>query len=274
MKLVHPDFETPKELNQLEIYQDEGVYCLIPKDKKDKLSYFLNSFDNYRTQTNQKITDSNLYSNLPFSINDNSWKSKQKDIYIVDKICGTRKELRILDIGGWNGWLSNYLTMKGHTSVTTDIFIDRFDGLKAVNHYNNPFVALQLLPNEIWRVQESFDLIIFNRNWAYLENHQEILSMAKSKLNKNGTILFTGLTFYKNSSKIEKQISESSDYFEKKYGIPLLYFKTKGFLNNVDLAFLKNETTLFPYNVLKTLLKRLFLSKKNHQFAIYRQNET
>ena len=39
-----------------------------------------------------------------------------------------KKNLHILDYGGWNGWLSNYLSQKGHQLVTTDLFIDEFDG--------------------------------------------------------------------------------------------------------------------------------------------------
>jgi hypothetical protein len=179
--------------------------------------------------------------------------------------------LRVLDIGGWNGWLSNYLAVKGHSVVTTDIFMDRFDGLKAVNHYEKPFTALQLLPNEIWRIQETFDLIIFNRNWAYIPNHQEVLSMAKSKLAKNGTILFTGLTFYKNTTKIEEHFSGANKAFEKQYGIPISFFATNGYLNENDLLFLKKEAELYPYNAFATYLRKIVSSRRNHQFAVYRK---
>ncbi len=274
MKIVHPDFDTPMKLMELDAYKDEGVYCSIPSEEKKKLNYFLTSFKKFRTEKNQRITNASLYPNLPFSIKDKSWKSKQKDIGIIDKICRTKTSLKVLDIGGWNGWLSNYLTLKGHSVVVTDIFLDTFDGLKAVNHYEKPFLALQLFPSEIWRIQESFDLIIFNRNWAYIENHSETFSIAKSKLAKNGTILFTGLTFYKNAYHIEKQLAESTIAFEKKYGIPLLYFPTKGYLNHDDFMFLKKEAELYPYNAIKSLFNKILLSQKNHQFAIYKKDET
>lgn len=273
MKLLHPNYKTPKKLSELEKYKDDGVYNLIPEDEQLKLNEFLISFDKYRDEKKEKITDANLYLNLPFSINDKSWKSKQKDIEIIDRICEKRKELKILDFCGWNGWLSNYLSGKGHNVITTDIFINKFDGLKAINYYKNSFTALQLLPNEIWRINETFDLIIFNRNWAYLENKEEIFTLAKSMLNSNGIILFTGLTFYKKSLIVEKQISNSSVNFESKYGIPLFYFKAKGYLDNDDLIYLKKEATLYPYNFFKNLLKRLFLSNKSHLYAIYRNDK-
>ena len=86
MKILHPDFNEPKELVQLEMYKDEGVYSIIPKQEKVRLNYFLKSFENYREELNQKIIDSTLYDNLPFSIKDRLWKSKQKDIKIIDKL--------------------------------------------------------------------------------------------------------------------------------------------------------------------------------------------
>lgn len=271
MKILHPDFNEPKELVQLEKYKEEGVYSIIPKQEKERLNYFLKSFENYRGEFNQKIIDATLYDNLPFSIKDKSWKSKQNDVKIIDKLIGNKEHLKVLDFGAWNGWLANYLSKKGHTVVATDVFLDPFDGLKAVNNYKPSFTALHLLPEDLWRIQDSFDLIVFNRNWAYIQHKEKMLSIAKKLLSKEGKILFTGLTFYKNPSEIIVKLNKLEAHFKEKYNIPILFFPSKGYLDYKDYSDLKKETMLYPYNRFIVYLKKFFFNNKNHQFAIYQE---
>ena len=274
MKILHPDNNEFKNLNELLNYKKEGVFDLIPKEEKEKLNTFLKNFEDFRERKKQKIKDPNLYKNLPYSINDSSWKSKQKDIQIVNKICGKRKELKILDFGGWNGWMSNYLTSKGHYLVVTDIFLDEFDGLKAIKHYNNPFIALQLLPNEIWRIQDTFDLIIFNRNFAYLENKEEILNDAKKLLTKNGIIILTGLAIYNSPEKIINSFKKIEEEFIAHYNSPFLLFKCKGYLDKNDTTLLKqNNFKIYKYSSFKYIIKRIISRKSfNNYYAILQNN--
>lgn len=270
MKILHPDNNEFKNLNELLNYKKEGVFDLIPKEEKEKLNTFLKNFEDFRERKKQKIKDPSLYNNLPYSINDSSWKSKQKDIQIVNKICGKRKELKILDFGGWNGWMSNYLTSKGHYLVVTDIFLDEFDGLKAIKYYNNSFIALQLLPNEIWRIQESFDVIIFNRNFAYLENKERLLNDAKKMLTKNGIIMLTGLAIYQFPEKIIYSLKKLEEEFINLYNSPFFLFKYKGYLDNNDLKYLKESGfNIYKYSFFKHLIKRIISRKSfNNYYAI------
>jgi len=273
MKVRHPDFKEAQDLNDLKQYQLEGVYDFIPNEKKEQLDRFLNCFTDFREQRGERIKDTALYENLPFSIHDNSWKSKRKDLKIIENKIKGRKNLHILDYGGWNGWLSNYLSQKGHQLVTTDLFIDEFDGLKARKYYKNNFIAIQLLPTDIWRIEATFDVVIFNRNWAYLENKEEILNHAKRLLKKDGIIIITGLAVYTFSEKINLAFKKIQEDFFKLYSIPLLIYQSKGYLETEDLKFLKkNAFKNYKYGPFKFLIKRILNRKNfNSYYSIYRK---
>lgn len=273
MKILHPDYNESLDLEALKAFESDGVYSIIAQEDRDRLAYFLNSFEKFRAEKKQRITDESLYPTLPFSINDKSWQSKQQDLKIIDKICKNKTSLKILDIGAWNGWLSNCLAQKGHQVVATDIFSDEYDGLKAIKHYKSHFTALQILPEDLWRIQETFDLIIFNRNWAYFENPEKMFSLIKDKLAQNGTILFTGLTFYRNPEKIKQQMVLANEAFQEQYGIPLLFFPSKGYLDQKDFRFLKQKAEIYPYHYLTFSIKKLLQYKMSHQFAIYQNHE-
>ena len=273
MKVRHPDYMEAQDLNDLKQHQLDGVYDFIPNEKKEQLHHFLNCFTDFREQRNERIKDITLYQNLPFSIHDNSWKSKRKDLKIIENILKNRKNLHILDYGGWNGWLSNYFAQKGHQVVTTDIFIDEYDGLKAMKYYKNKFIAIQLLPTDIWRIEATFDVIIFNRNWAYLENKEEILNHAKRLLKEDGIIILTGLAVYTFPEKIILAFKKLQEDFFKLYATPLLIYQSKGYLDTKDLKFLKkNAFKNYQYAPFKSIIKNIISRKSfNTYYSIYKK---
>lgn len=274
MKILHPNNNKFLKLEELNNYYKEGFYEIISKEEKEKLNYFLSCFEKYRKENNERITDVSLYKNLPFSIHSKSWKAKQKDIKIIENLIGNRNNLKILDVGCWNGWLCNYLTKKGHQVVGTEIFTDEFDGLKAMKHYQNKFTLLQLLPEEIHRIQDKFDLIIFNRNWAYFTKNQTVFNYAKEMLSKNGIILFTGLTFYRNPKRIIKNLATLNHQFKLTYNIPILYKPSKGYLDEKESLFFKrNGIKLKSIHPLKYFIKKILLRSLYHQYGYFKNKK-
>lgn len=276
MKIVHPDYNEPKSLDELLCYKEDGVFDLIPKEEKQKLNTFLRHFEDFRELKNERIKNPNLYDNLPYSIDNQSWKSKQQDLDIIKKATKNRTQLKILDFGAWNGWLSNQLSSQNHHVIATDIFIDEYDGLKAIKFYKNDFTALHLLPNNIWRIQQKFDLIIFNRNLAYLENKEQILKEVKKMLNKDGMIILTGLAVYTYTEKIISSFKKTENEFINLYKSPFLIFKSKGYLDNNDLKKLKeNSFKIYKYSSFKYIIKRIISRKSfNTFYAVYKNQAT
>jgi len=257
MKILHPNKANYLALENLNEFYDAGFYNIIADDEKEKLKYFLNSFEDYRKYYIDRIKDEKLYDNLPFSVNTTEWKERKKEAKIKDRLLLHKQNLNILDIGSWNSWLCNYLAKKGHKVVGVNLFENKFDGVKSNKHYHSKFISLQLHADEIYRIEKQFDLIVFNRNWAYFKNHQTILNDAKKLLAEDGIIIFTGLAFYKNPQKIKENLAFANTTFEKKYGIPLLYKPSKGYLDFNDKSFFKkNEMKLYSYQPFKNLIKR------------------
>ena len=260
MKILHPCKSEYLDLDQLDSFYQDGYYKILnPKDESN-LNHFLSKLEEYRV--NDKIEDVALYANLPFSIQSETWKARVQDVKVIDNLIGKRKNLHILDAGTWNGWLSNYLSKQGQNLVGTGIFTDEFDGLKSRKYYNSDFTLLQLMLNEIYRIQFKFDIIVFNRCWSYCHDPEKIFKDALNLIAKGGYIIFTGLMFYKNPKYISELIGAKNSFFEKKYEIPLFYNSTaKGYLDKSDKAFFKNNhIQLTAYcrgkNILKSILKR------------------
>jgi 2-polyprenyl-3-methyl-5-hydroxy-6-metoxy-1,4-benzoquinol methylase len=262
MKILHPNKDKYLSIQELKEYYKDGYYKIIDEKNEQGLNYFLSSFEAYGKNKGPKIIERDLYDNLPFSIHTKVWKERQKDIKIIDYLIGNKPNLSVLDIGSWNGWLSNYLSKRGHEVISTNIFIDEINGLSAKKYYDSNFISLQLFADELFRIDHKFDIIIFNRNWPYIKNEKMAFIQAKKLLNKNGVILFTGLPLYRKSVAIEKKLKLADDEFMKNYGISLYYNERKGYLNNNDMLwFNKNNIQIKPYNKMKYFLKMAFPKK-------------
>lgn len=274
MKILHPNNIAPVPLDKLENYLKDGIYDIIDPQERQKLNYFLKSFEAYRISNNLVIRDNSLYKNLPFSLHTEEWKERQKDIFIIEKRIKNKKKLKILDVGSWNGWLSNYLSQKGHDITAVNLFIDEYDGLTSKNKYETDYVSLQMYVEEIYRIKDKFDLIIFNRNWAFFNNPQKVFNDSKKMLTSKGEIIFTGLGFYRNPKHVVENLKLMNEKFQANYKIPIIYNDSKGYLETNDLSFfIKNNISLQSYQKIKNFIKLLFPKKARVYFGIYKNDK-
>ena len=78
-----------------------------------------------------------------------------------------KDQLKILDLGAWNGWLSNQLSSDGHELVTAiDYFLHERDGLAAKKYYPNEFLAIQMDLEDLSILPYNYDIIIINRGFT------------------------------------------------------------------------------------------------------------
>jgi 2-polyprenyl-3-methyl-5-hydroxy-6-metoxy-1,4-benzoquinol methylase len=272
MKILHPNNKESFSLDKLNNYLKDGIYEVIDAEERNKLNYFLTCFEEYRLSNNLVIKDESLYKNLPFSLDTEEWKVRQKDILILEKKIKDKNQLNILDVSSWNGWLSNYLSEKGHKVSALNLFIDEYDGLKSKKKYDTTYLSFQINVEEIFRIKDKFDLIIFNRNWAFINNKQKVFNDAKKMLTANGEIVFTGLSFYNNPTHPKQELKLMNKKFKTKYKIPIVYNESKGYHDADDFSFFsKNNITLYSYQKLKNFIKLLFPKKARVYCGSYKK---
>jgi SAM-dependent methyltransferase len=252
------------------------VHSFLEPETRARLEKFLLAFEDFRSQRDDRILDSNLYPSLPYVDQDlKTWKNRQRDLEFLQKnhpITGKR----VLEIGSWNGWLANRLTLGGATVCAVDYFVDLFDGLGAIAHYpDSEWTAIQMDCEDLSVLEPGFDLIVFNWNLMMFSNPWKVLEQAKGLLGKNGVIVILGIIVLRNGSKSENHFKQLSTQFEKDYGIPFGLRPFKGFFGFSELQKLRqNGFETSAYQGLLTKMKGLLKPTSSQPYrAVYRRNQ-
>lgn len=128
--------------------------------------------------------------------------------YLANK----RKNLKILEVGCGNGWLSAKLAALPHTQVTgLDISQTEISQAKRVfKNHNLEFICAGF--NETAFNNEKFDVIVFSAALQYFPSIGTVLHQAMKNLNDGGEIHITDTPFY-NSAEAEKAAERCRGYY-------------------------------------------------------------
>jgi len=195
----------------------DEVFQFLSTKLAHKLNEYLPAFEKYRSVIESSIIDPNEMAGLPYNQSTRLWTERVKDIeFLQPKI---KDQSEILEVGGWNGWLTNWLSKKN--SVTSiDYFINERDGLKARKHYKNAnWTSIQCAPSSIQFMESKFDYIIFNRGIQFYANLPELIRICQAKINPGGSIIITGLNFYTKSSSHVENYDQVAAEFQRNHGI-------------------------------------------------------
>jgi SAM-dependent methyltransferase len=99
------------------------------------------------------------------------------------------QQVRVLDLGGGCGWLSNRLAELGHRVVCLDLLDDDADGLGAAKHYRVPFAAVQADFDRLPFAPEQFDLVVFNGSLHYARDVAFTLRHARTVVAPDGALV-------------------------------------------------------------------------------------
>lgn len=252
---------------------ENGVYRVMTSETKQFLDNYLNCFNDYRKQEIKQNINAKNVNKLPFTDFDTDiWKLRIFDLKLIEKLINTDKNLQILDLGAWNGWLSHNLSKNGHQVTAIDYFNAPFDGLETVQYYDHKFLAIQSPTESPTIFSGTFDMIIINRCLPYFSSLEEHINALKKLLAPNGKIIITGINTLRNPNKVIANLKKSNALFKKKYGIPLLFIPFKGYVDKNDINLLKgNKFSIKQYKQLwlKSFLSKLYLGNVNYQYAIY-----
>jgi len=220
--------------------KEKDIYILMKASFEKHLKDYLLKFEPVRKQQNQRIIDPAAYNKLPYFEDDfpehlkKIWIHRQYDLELIKPFILDQPSLNILNFGGWNGWICNQLRNHNHHVTAISYFIDKWDGLGAVEHYDNNWTSIQMDIEDVTILDDSYDSIIFNRGLEYVKQPVELLEQLIDKLNPNGFLLITGIQSFRLPFLKIWQQKKQHAAFKKKHGFDLLLRPVKGILDFKD----------------------------------------
>lgn len=253
----------------------DGVLVLLEPGFGRRLDQFTQAFSAVRAVENRRLLDEQAYEALPFGLavqNDFQWRLRQYDLAVVRRLLSGRRGQRLLDVGAWNGWLSNRMAGDGHLVTAIDYFVDEFDGLGAKKFYSTDWQAIQMDLTDLHVLDESFDAIILNRCLQFFPQPAAYVAMAKEKLASGGLLIVTGMELFRDPHVKAARVANMLHVHRRRYGFELFLTPTKGYLDFKDKAQLQAQGVqvkvyrrLLPANV-KAMLRPTL---PYHAYGVY-----
>jgi SAM-dependent methyltransferase len=132
-------------------------------------------------------------------------------------------QLRILDLGAGNCWLSYRLALEGHAPIAVDLLTNDRDGLGAACHYKKHLTTLfprfQAELDTLPFVDDEFDLVIYNASFHYSENYERTLAEALRCTRSDGTVLIAGTPWYRNEPDCQQILVEHRETYLHRDGL-------------------------------------------------------
>lgn len=255
----------------------DGVFELLDDDLARRLQAFLGPFTALRDSDEKRLLDPRIYPGLPDAPevrSNHEWRLRCYDLEVVTRLLADRPRQRVLDLGAWNGWLSNRLAQLGHRVTAIDYFVDEYDGLRARKFYDTDWQAIQMNLEDLDVLDQQFDVVIANRCVQFYADPPAYAATVKKKVAPGGTLLITGLGFMRDpSQRIAGLEALRQQYQDNGFD----FFKPmKGYLDFDDKARLAAQGfVLHPYRQLRVANTRSLLSatRPRYYYAIWRAGD-
>lgn len=256
---------------------DENVFVLLDAAQKTYIDTFTNRLHEIRKQEKFHHIKPGEYCKLPFTDNKefkNEWRLRKYSLKILNSLLEGRKVKTVLEIGPYNGWLSNRMAGMGFDVTAVDYFADGLDGLKAARYYKNKWFCVQMDLRDISLIKSKFDLVVINHALQFFNNYREIIGQSKEILENGGLLTLLGLPFFYNPEEKIKAITENAKYYKDKYGfgIELYPDSFKGFLDLNDFAVIKETGVIlkkYPQLLLQNIRASLTSKKAVYYYGTY-----
>jgi 2-polyprenyl-3-methyl-5-hydroxy-6-metoxy-1,4-benzoquinol methylase len=250
-------------------YGQGGVLELLDEKFGAKLHAFTARFSQFRQQENRRIITRAIYPRLPHILShDHEWRLRGYDLAIIRRLLSRKMNVRVLDIGAWNGWLCHHLAEMGHIVTGIDFFSDPFDGLGAKQFYPSDWQAIQMNLDDLSVLDGTFDVVILNRCLQFFPEPLAYAAQACAKIAPGGMLILTGLQFFREPRTKIRQIKAYEQRFREQYGFEIFLRPTKGYLDNNDQQQLvKMGVNLFSYpKLLISNLKAMLVPETPRHF--------
>jgi SAM-dependent methyltransferase len=189
---------------------------------------FLEEYSAVRAAEGRGADDAAWYLELPYrdlsgnfsgqwQIRARSWRYLERRI-----LPAFGRELRILDLGAGNCWMSWRLANLGHSPIAVDVFTDTRDGLRASHHYRErtPFAAIEAEFDTLPLASASADLAVFNASFHYSSDYERTLREVLRVLRPGGAVVIMDTPVYRSPQQGRQMVEERKRRYAERFGFP------------------------------------------------------
>jgi SAM-dependent methyltransferase len=271
---------------------EQGIWKALLPERAARYSRFVEDYESIRAAEGRGSKNSAYYLSLPYrdlsGRLSSQWAFRARTFRYIERRILPRistlvhKDLRILDLGAGNGWMSYRLASQGHSTVAVDLLTNDQDGLGAARHYKEKlgflFPRFQAELDNLPFSDGQFDVVIFNSSFHYSEDYEKTLAEALRCVRRNGMVIIADSPWYSDERSGLLMLEERRTSFIKRYGFPSdelksLEYLTDQRLNDLEQRFHIRWQTYEPYYgirwLTRPLLARLRGTRKPSRFRIY-----
>jgi SAM-dependent methyltransferase len=271
---------------------EHGVWRALLPEREAHFSRFVEDYQFIRASEGRGSVSDDYYLALPdrdlSGRNSFQWAIRARTFRYIERRLLPRltdlakPNLRILDLGAGNGWMSYRLALRGHEPIAVDLMTNDQDGLEAAEHYKKwlptLFARFQAEHDNLPFACGQFDLVIFNASFHYSENYEKTMAEALRCVRKDGTVLIADTPWYDSEQSGVRMLEERRALFIKRYGFPSDGLSSLEYLTDQRLASLETRFSLRwqvhePYYgirwQMRPWLAKLRRKRSPSQFRIY-----
>lgn len=213
---------------------EDGVFRLIDPDLAAEIASLSVALSDFRDDRSTQDIPPEAYDRLPDGRQGLEWRLRRYDLRLIEHFLSGLGNLSILDVGAWNGWLSNRLAGLGHQVTAVDYFADLENGLGARRHFSGKWQAYQLDLMDLSALEERYDLVILNRCLPFFPRPVETYRRAMKMVAPAGRLIATGLQLFADPKLHYRRLERERRTFKERYGRDLFLRPAKGYLNMDD----------------------------------------
>ena len=258
-----------------ELRDAAGVIRLVPADLAAEVAALEGAVWADRRARGKAPVPVAALAELPFgpaTAGDHEWRLRRADLTVVRSLLAGRRDVTVLDVGAWNGWLSARLAADGHAVTATELFAGP-DSLGAHAHAISDWRAVQVDPEDLDRLEARYGLVILNRCLQFAQDPLQLLHAAARRVEPGGQVVAIGLQVFRSAEAVSARIAAERTRFRDERGRELVLRPTKGYLDAGDVRRLEAaglHTRTYPGLRLRVanFRARVDAGRPEHRFGV------